>query len=197
MNKSADTEHDLNTLIKNRWSPRAFDPAAKVTKAELEALFEAARWAPSSNNSQPWRYLYGIRGDATFGKILENLKPNNARWAFRASALAVAVARTKKPDGTVEKTGQYDTGQASAYFSLQAQHRGLSVRQMAGFQPSIAEALAIPADYTPMAVIAIGGRGDAALLGDETLHAQEVSIRTRRPLAGIAHNGEWSADFEV
>ena len=196
MKKPADTEHDLHALIKERWSPRAFNSEAKLADTDLRELFEAARWAPSYSNNQPWRFLYGIRGDATFAKILENVKPNNARWAFRAAALVVVVARAQKPDGGAETHSLYDTGQAVALLTVQAQHRGLSVHQMGGFLPSVNEALGIPSSYRAIVVMAIGGVGEATLL-EEDLYKRELALRSRLPLTGIARNGDWDSALET
>lgn len=169
----------LHPLLANRWSPRAFDPAAEVTDAELTTILEAARWAPSSANSQPWRFVVGRRGTETHKRIFENLGTNNRRWAGDASVLLVGAHLAA---GT---HAAYDLGQAMAHLSIQAGALGLYVHQMGTFSPDgIAADVELPDGITVLVVAAIGRIGDPALLPAD-LCAREVALRTRRPLADL------------
>jgi nitroreductase len=169
----------LIPLLAGRRSPRAFDPAAVLTDDELSALLEAARWAPSSGNSQPWRFVVGRRGDARHKEIFNRLTSRNQRWAGRASALLVAAYRQADDAGAPLSHGPYDLGQAVAHLSVQAQALGLYVHQMAGFDPDGLHAdLNLPTDVRPHVVVAIGRLGDPTTL-PEDLFVRETAERTR------------------
>ena len=127
MNKIAVTAAPLHPLLAQRWSPRAFDPQYELTDAQLTALLEAARWAPSASNTQPWRFAVARRGAAAHAAVFDALAPGNQAWAHAASALIVAAAETVGPDGAERSWAVYDTGQAVAHLLVQAQHEGLTV----------------------------------------------------------------------
>jgi nitroreductase len=172
---------DLHLLLASRWSPRAFDPIAEVKPAELASLLEAARWAPSCDNSQPWRFAVGLRDGETYKRILTNLNDSNQRWAGRAAALLVGAYRTDGPAGY----GAYDLGQAIAHLSVQAGALGLYVHQMGGFDGvSLHADLELPDDVVAKVVVAVGRLGDPATL-PEALRVREVGLRERRPLADL------------
>lgn len=144
----------LHPLLADRWSPRAYDPAVDLAPEQLDALLEAARWAPSASNTQPWRFLAGRRGDRAFDALLAALRPANLEWARDASALVLMAAETADAEGNARPWAVYDTGQAAAHLTAQAQAQGLAVRQMGGFD---ADALpALPERVRPLAVIAVG-----------------------------------------
>jgi nitroreductase len=172
----------VDDLIRRRWSPRAYSDK-EIPAAELKRLFEAARWAASSSNEQPWRFLVGRRGDETYQKIFNTLVEFNQSWAKTAPVLVLSVAKkTFTSNGNPNAYGLHDTGAASATLALQATADGLHTHSMAGFDREQARAsFAIPSDYEIGAVTAIGYFGDSGSL-PEHLHKMEVSPRQRKPL---------------
>lgn len=172
----------LHPLLAARWSPRGFDRSFELTDAQLETLLEAARWAPSAANSQPWRFAVARRGTAEFGAIHDALLPGNQPWADAASVLLVAAAVTTDPDGNPAVWAAYDTGQAVAHLSVQAQHEGIAVHQMGGFdRDRLAAALGLPAEITPLTVVALGRHDPQAAL-PEPYASREEAPRVRLPL---------------
>jgi nitroreductase len=165
-----------------RWSPRAF-AEKDVSAADLKRLFEAARWAASSNNEQPWRFLVGRRGDPAYEKIFNSLVDFNKSWVKSAPVLVLSVAKkTFTPNSNPNRHALHDTGAATAYLSLQATALGLHTHHMAGFDPEKARAsFAIPLDYEPVAVTAIGYLGDPSTLPD-ALRQREETPRERNPI---------------
>lgn len=192
MHRSAPTDFPVHDLIRDRWSPRAF--ADKSIPAEvLRSLFEAARWAPSSNNEQPWTYIVGTKHEKeNYDKLLSVLVEFNQGWAKSAPVLAIAVAKLSfAKNNTPNRNAQYDVGAASALLSVEATVRGLAVHQMAGFSPEKARAVfAIPEGWEPIAAMAIGYPGDPASL-PQPLHEREIAPRTRKPLREFVMSGEW------
>jgi len=192
MQKPARTEHPIQNLISHRWSPRAFD--AKLVPADvLRSLFEAARWAPSSNNEQPWAYLVATRDNADeFAKMTSVLVEFNANWAKHAAVLALAVCELAfAKDGAPNRNAQYDTGAATAMLSVEATAHGLFVHQMAGFDPEKArQAFAIPAEWEAIAAIAMGYPGDPETL-PQPYKDRELAPRTRKPLSEFVMTGKW------
>jgi nitroreductase len=191
MHKPATTEFPVHDLIRNRWSPRAFSDKP-VEPAVLASLFEAARWAPSSNNEQPWAYLVATKDNPEdFAKMLSVLVDFNAGWAKSAPVLVLAVARLNFPNGNPNRNAFYDTGAATALLSVEATARGLGVHQMAGFDPAKAkQVFEIPAECEPIAAIAIGHPGDHNSL-PQKLQEREVAPRTRKPLSEFVMSGRW------
>jgi nitroreductase len=183
--RTATTSTPLHPLLADRWSPRAFDPAARLTEQQIAALLEAARWAPSAANSQPWRFLLAPRGSEEFGRIFATLAAGNQVWAGAASALVVVAAQTVDEDGNPAPWALYDTGQAVAHLSTQASHEGLSVHQLGGFDaPAVVDSFGLDAKLTPVVVLAIGVRAAVAAL-PEPFAARETAPRTRHPLEHI------------
>lgn len=181
----------LAPLLRRRHSPRAFT-ARSVTPAEIERLFEAARWAASCYNAQPWHFVYARKEDAAaFADVLSTLVPFNQEWARGAAVLGISVARdTFAHNGKPNGWAGYDTGAAMAQLAAQATHEGLVVHQMGGFDPEKVRAvLGVPAGFTPMAAFAIGEAGEASLLSPE-LAAKEVPS-ARRPAAEFVFAGRW------
>jgi nitroreductase len=180
--RTATTSTPLHPLLAHRWSPRAFDPGVRLTAAQVTALLEAARWAPSAANSQPWRFLLAARGSEDFQRIFATLAPGNQAWAGAASVLVVVAAATVDDTGNPAPWALYDTGQAVAHLSTQASHEGLAVHQLGGFDTAaVAEAFDLASALTPIVVLAIGVRGDVATL-PEPFAARETAPRTRLPL---------------
>lgn len=192
MHKPAPTGHPIHALIRDRWSPRAF--ADKPVEARvLASLFEAARWAASSNNEQPWSYLVATKDNsAEFAKMLSVLVDFNAGWAKNAPVLALAISRmTFHNNGTPNRNAFYDTGAASALLTVEATAQGLSVHQMAGFDHLRAkQVFEIPDDCEPIAAMAIGYPGDPESLPGK-LRDREIAPRTRKPLSEIVMSGRW------
>jgi nitroreductase len=172
----------VHDLIHRRWSPRAYADK-EVPAAELKRLFEAARWAASSSNEQPWRFLVGRRGDDTYQKIFNALVEFNQSWAKSAPVLVLSVAKNIfTNNGKPNAYGMHDTGAASATLALQATAIGLHTHSMAGFdREQLRASFAIPSDYEIGAVTAIGYLGDPATL-PEHLQKMEVSPRQRKPV---------------
>jgi len=191
MQKAAPAEAPIHELIRNRWSPRAFSEKL-IPPAVLRSLFEAARWAPSSNNEQPWAFLVASRGDKeNFDKVLGTLVEFNAGWARHAAALAIAVSKLHFANGTPNRNAFYDTGAASVLLTLEAVAQGLVTHQMAGFDHHKAkEVFGIPDGWEPIAAMAIGYPGDANSL-PEKLRDRELAPRTRKPLRDFVMTGHW------
>jgi nitroreductase len=191
MQKPAPTNFPVHDLIRHRWSPRAF-AEKPVEPSVLASLFEAARWAPSSSNEQPWAYLVATKDEKeNFAKTLGVLVEFNAGWAKEAPVLMIAVSRLNFQNGTPNRNAFYDTGAATALLSVEATARGLAVHQMAGFDPAKAkQVFEIPEDWEPIAAIAIGYPGDPSSL-PQKLHDREVAPRTRKPLSEFVMSGRW------
>lgn len=191
MEKPAPVDHPVHELIRRRWSPRAFG-TEPVTPEQVLTLLEAARWAASCFNDQPWSFLVGFRDDETWQGIHDCLVPGNQAWAAAAPVLLLSVAnemfvQTGKPN----RHAQHDTGQAAAHLALQATEVGLCVHQMAGFDAEAArKRFSIPPDQTPMAAIAVGPPGDADAL-PEALAERERAPRERVPVSTFTFTGTW------
>lgn len=172
-------------VILERWSPRAFADR-DVSPADLKIIFEAARWAPSSYNEQPWRFLVGDRNSETYKKIFETLVPFNQDWAKTAPVLILGVAKTRfSHNDSPNNYGVYDLGAATGFITLQAASIGLATHQMAGFDWAKArEAFEIPETYAIGSVMALGYQGEPTDLGGQ-FQAQEQSPRSRKALSEI------------
>jgi nitroreductase len=185
-------DHPIDELFLTRWSPRAFTGEA-IPQATLDTIFEAARWAPSSYNSQPWRFLYARRDTPHWEKFLGLLNEFNQSWAKAAAALVIVVSRsTMLPPGADKEipshSHSFDAGAAWAQLALQATRSGWHAHAMVGFDRDRAFAvLAVPEGYRVEAAIAIGRLGPKTLL-PEALAAREVPS-PRKPLADIAFEG--------
>lgn len=185
MDRPATTDHPINDLLRHRWSPRAFSPRP-VDHATLLSLLEAARWAPSSSNEQPWRFIVAAREDADlFQRLLSTLAEGNQIWAKEAPVLMLSIAeRNSARSGKPNRVALYDVGQAMAHLTFEAASRGLYVHQMGGFDADKARALfAVPDTAEPAAAAAIGYPGEPATLPTEQLREREVAPRVRRPLS--------------
>ena len=196
MDKPADNDHPIHDLLRRRWSPRAFDPRA-IPPAQVRSLLEAARWAPSSYNQQPWRFLIAAREDEDeFARMLGCLVPGNRVWAGGAPLLVLAVAQLAFDDGRPNRHAAHDVGLAAGQLVLQATALGLFAHQMAGIEADeIRARYALPEGFEPITAIAIGHAGEPATLPDR-LREMERSPRTRRSLGDLVFAGAWgrSAD---
>lgn len=176
---------ELHPMLAARWSPRAFDPVTPLTAVELSSLIEAARWAPSAGNTQPWRFVVGLRDEETHKRIFANLAAGNQRWAGDAAALIVAAHVDSGTDGTPLPHAAYDLGQAVAHLSVQAIALGLYAHQMGGFDAAALRAdLDLPAGVTLATVIAVGRLGNPDSLPAD-LRNRELALRTRRPVGEL------------
>lgn len=192
MEKPAPADYPIHELLARRWSPRAF-AERPIEPEKLQSLFEAARWAPSSNNEQPWRFIVAHKADeAQWNRLFACLVEGNRAWAFRAPVLALSVASLYfGKTGAPNRHAMHDTGMAVQNLAIQATVLGLIVHQMAGFDAEQARKdLKIPSEYEPVAMIAIGYPGDPSLLSG-TLHEREVAPRRRHPASSFVFSGEW------
>ncbi|MEO8084909.1 MAG: nitroreductase family protein [Ardenticatenales bacterium] len=196
MHNPAPTATPIHPHLRDRWSPRAFDPRP-VPDAMLRALFEAARWAPSSANNQPWRFVVARAAaePEAHAAFVACLNAGNRRWAIRAPVLAFACAKrtVERPDRPPRDNAHawYDLGQAVAHLSVQATAEGLIVHQMAGFDAAAARAACgVPDGFDVVTAVAIGFAGELEAL-DEDLREREVAPRVRRPLVETVWRGAW------
>jgi nitroreductase len=177
-------------IVLQRWSPRAFSDR-EVSPHDLKKLFEAARWASSSFNEQPWRFFVGRRGDRTYQKIFDSLMEFNQAWAKSAPVLILSIGKTTfSNNNSPNRFGLHDTGAATQTLALQAVALGMRAHSMGGFDTAkVREAFAIPSDYEIGAVTAVGYRGDPATLPGQ-VRERELEPRTRKPVEEIAL-AEW------
>jgi nitroreductase len=195
LTKTASTAVPVHPLLAERWSPRAFDRAHELDDAALTALLEAARWAPSAANSQPWRFLVTRRGEEAHSRLFAALSPGNRTWAGTASALVLVAARTAGDDGAPQPWALYDTGQAVAALVTQAQADGLAVHQMGGFDTAAVRAeFGLGDALTPVVVVAVG-RGDGPADLPEPLADREIAPRVRRPVSDLLLPARTAAEF--
>ena len=186
--KQSSSEFPLNPILQNRWSPRALDENAQLSKADLLGILEAARWAPSAYNDQPWRYFVGQRGDQVFNKILNSLSEFNQGWAARAAVLILATGTKQKSNGDLHPSYQYDLGLSVSHLSFEALHRGYVVHQMSGFDHAKISAEFSLTNFDAIAVIAIGKQGDVENL-PEPAQVREKTLSARKPLSEIVVEG--------
>jgi nitroreductase len=196
--KPAPTAVPIHEILSHRWSPRAFDSRA-VEPGKLHSLFEAARWAASAYNAQPWFFLVGTKDDpANFQRVLDCFVEFNQGWAKHAPVVALSVARLKfEHNGQPNRHAFHDVGQAAANLALQATALGLQIHQMAGIEPEKARAtFAIPEGYEAVAGIALGYPGDPASLPDH-LRDRELAPRQRNPLSSFVFTGTWGTASRI
>lgn len=183
------TSVEINPLFADRRSPLSFEEAHSLAPEDLLAILEAARWAPSANNMQPWRYLVGRRGDEVFNGLLQTLVPFNQAWAFRASALILVTANNLRPDGKPYAGFEYDCGLSVAQLTLEAHSRGFVTHQMGGFDKTKAvETFELGEELIPLVVVAIGKQGSLDQLDDE-MSVRESAPRVRKELSDIVLRG--------
>lgn len=190
MPKVARTSIPVHEFVAERWSPRSFDENAVLEHEQLVAMLEAARWAPSALNLQPWRFAVALRDSELFEALFETLMPGNRVWAHRASAFIVCAAETLRPNGEPSSTAFYDLGLAVSLLTVQAHAMDLHAHQMGGFdKPVVARLLALPESVVPVVVLAIGTVAAPEKLEEGPLREREVSERERKPLEDIVLTG--------
>ena len=184
--KSATTSQELHPLLQERWSPRAFDDSHRITDDELSAVLEAGRWSPSSSNFQPWRFIVGKKGCANFDLISKTLQGANQQWAPNASAYIVLSAVMFNENGTSRPVSLYDSGIASAFMTMEANHRGYAVHQVGGFdKDQIKKIFSLAPEIEPIAILVIGKQANVESLTDESLKARETSTRARKEISEL------------
>ena len=199
MQKPAITEVPIADIIANRWSSRAYDANKPVTPAQIVALLEAARWAPSSYNDQPWRFIVCDKNTDlnAWQAAFDCLMPANQIWLANARVLVLCCANTvldinQQPN----RFAQYDMGAAVENLCLQATHLGLMTHQMGGYDSDKARsAFAVPAQFTLMAMVSVGYMGDQAQLNAELL-ARDTAARKRKNLTDLSYAGSWGKPFK-
>lgn len=184
-------------VFHERWSPRSFSEH-DVSRETLAKVFEAARWAASSGNEQPWRFIVGRRGTETYRKIFESLMPGNQKWAGAAPVLMIGTAlRDFSAKGTPNRFALYDLGAAASYMALEAAALGMAAHQMAGYDPDKArELLGVPEDCLFGSAIAIGYQDEPEKLGDAGLIQREVAPRERKSLGEFVF-AAWGEPMEL
>ena len=190
--KEASPNHPIHELLAERWSPYAFAERS-VEEADLRSLFEAARWAASSYNEQPWSYIVATKDNPEqFQQLLSCLVEGNQVWAKAAPVLVLCITSLKfSRNGKENKAAVHDLGLASGNLSVEATARGLYVHQMIGILPDMArEIYGIPADHEAWTALAIGYKGDPSKLS-ENLGARDLAPRQRKPLNEFVFNSKW------
>jgi len=188
--KPAAADHPIFELLARRWSTRAFSDR-KVDRATLASLFEAARWAPSSGNGQPWSFLVAAKEDsAEHDRLASVLVPGNA-WARKVPVLALSVTSLDRAPDKPNRHAYHDLGLATENLVIQAVSMGLAVHMMGGFNVEMArEVFEIPARYDPVTMIAIGYPGDPESL-PEDLRKKDVAPRQRKPIGEFVFSGKF------
>ncbi len=178
--------HELMEEIQQRWSPRAFASDKPVSPADVEAVVEAAHFAPSCMNEQPWRILVADR-EPLHGQMLQVLSDKNRSWARHAPVLLLLMARTTfSESGKPNAWSRFDLGTAWGFLSLEAQRRGLQTHAMAGFKPELAHTLfGLPPELDPVAVVALGYAGDIADLPPDLQEREHPNGRD--PIASVLY----------
>lgn len=192
MEKPASPDHPILDLLKRRWSPRAFADRP-VEPHKLRQIFEAARWAASSFNEQPWRFFLATREDTqAFERALSCLTPGNQAWAKDVPVLVLtATKKTFTHNSKPNRVHQHDLGLAMGNLTIQAMALDLFVHQMAGIVPEkVREVYQLPEDYEPQTAFAVGYAGDPDRLSED-LRASELKPRTRKPLRELVFHGRF------
>jgi nitroreductase len=196
--KAANPSYPIHEFLMKRWSPYAFS-SQPVSDEDIRALFEAARWAASSYNEQPWRYIVASRKDSEeFDRLLSCLVEGNQPWAQFAPVLALGcIALNFARNGQPNAAAQHDLGAASACLTLEATARGLFVHQMIGILPDRArEVYQIPNDFQALTGLAIGYLGNPDDL-PERYKDRDLAIRSRKPQSEFVFGGRWGTASDL
>jgi nitroreductase len=198
MEKLATSQFPIHEVLQRRWSPLAFS-SQPIEPEKLSSLLEAARWAASSYNEQPWSFIVATQDNGeAFDRLLNCLAEGNQVWAKQASVLMISVAKLNfEKNGTENRHAFHDVGAASASLAIQATALGLFIHQMAGFDVDKAKELySIPEGYDPVAAIALGYPGDAETLSDQ-YRDREFSPRERKPLNAFVFTEKWGQALPI
>jgi nitroreductase len=190
----ATNKPSLHPLLSSRWSPTTFDPAHKLTTAEVEVLLEAARWAPSAGNSQPWAFIVGCRGDTVHGRLVRHLAASSARWAPTASLLLANLTHryVEDTDWEYSEFAHYDLGQAIAHLTFQARSLDLFVRQFRAFdRDGVATEFEVPHHWEVTTMAAVGR------LPEGVEQESHRAAQDRRPLEDLVHVPDRTVSFET
>ena len=191
MQKKADTSVPIHPILQSRWSPRSFEPQATISTEEMTAFLEAARWAPSSYNFQPWRFIISRQGDANFKKICEALSGFNQVWAPTASALVAVIVEQKTEGHIFPPIALFDTGLAVSQLTIEAHHRGFIVHQMIGFdKEKMNTTFDISGQRDCIVILAIGRQSQAENLPEGQARERESLPRERKQLSELIIAGE-------
>lgn len=193
MEKPAYNDYPILEPLRQRWSPYAF-AETPVAKETLLSLLEAARWAPSCYNEQPWRFVVGSKADdpATFDKIVSTMGEFNQNWAKNTPVLILAIAKkTFSHNGTPNRHAPYDLGQAMGHLTIQASALGLVMHQMAGFDPvKASEIFKLSEDFDPIAIMALGFEGNPEKLEEPYKSRHTTLERPRKALSDLILTGD-------
>lgn len=193
MDKAAQTQYPIHDLLRQRWSPLAFSNRM-VEPEKLHSVLEAASWAASSYNEQPWSFIVATsENKVEFERLLGCLAEGNQEWARNAPILMISVAKLNfEYNGVENRHAFHDVGAASTTLAIQAAALGLFIHQMAGFDvPKAKEIYGIPEGYEPVAALALGYFGEPQILS-ERLQQRENAPRTRKPLEDFVFSGSWN-----
>lgn len=174
----------LHPLLSTRWSPTAFDPTREVQDAQVDSLLQAARWAPSAGNSQPWAFIVGVRGDRDHRRLVRHLAPSARRWAPEAAVLLANLAHrhVEGTDWDYSEFSTYDLGQAVAHLTVQARSLGMYVRQFRAFdREALSHEFAVPAHWEIATMSAVGW----VPADSEPTAPEHQPERERRPLDAL------------
>lgn len=186
-----DTKFDIHPLLNERWSPRTFSDMP-VAEPEIRSLLEAGRWAPSSNNIQPWRIIWGIKGSETYDRIFKHLAEFNQGWVKNAPVLMIGAYKKTMPNGKENFHALHDLGAFSAHLTIQAQHLGIAVHQMAGINfKDAAKEFNFSEDYHVATAIAIGYYGGEKSDLPKDLQKVETPISERKLQREFTFNGNF------
>ena len=194
IHKITPTDYDIIPEIKTRWSPRVFDDVP-VSESEIKQLLEAGRWASSSYNQQPWRIIYGIKGDGVYDRIYECLIPFNQDWAKHAQALMITAYKKTNKDGEDYFHALHDLGLFMGNVAIQANHNNIAIHQMGGIdQEKAHKEFGFSADFGIATAVAVGHYGGDLDKLSEDLKAQELEQeRSRMPVSEFAFNGNFQS----
>ena len=197
MQNPTNNEYPINKLVEQRWSPRAYS-SKPIEKEKIKSILEAARWAPSAFNEQPWRFIVGRKGDSAYDSILGTLVDWNILWAGNAPVLILNLAKkTFSHNDKQNVTFKYDLGQAVGFMILECVNLGLYAHQMSGFDASkAAELFNIPDDYQAVSVTAIGYFGSVDELSED-MAGMETKPRERKELKNMVFGGKFGKSYEL
>nr|WP_321413493.1 nitroreductase family protein [uncultured Allomuricauda sp.] len=191
LSKIADTDHEIFALLKQRYSPRTFKEK-KINESQLNQLFEAARWSASSNNMQPWRFIYAEKGTEAFDKMVDCLSDFNKKWAPKAPILMLAAYKEKTDDGKDNFHALHDLGLSLGNMSLQAQYLDIALHHMAGVDLKKAQRdFSVPDGYHISSAIAVGYYGGELDDLPEDLQESEQAERERLPQEEFVFKNGW------